>query len=156
MPIPKKILNFLGKSKIKYKPIQHKTVYTAYDLAQTLKTKLSGVAKTLLIRADKDHALVVLPASQRLDLAKLKKFFKAKKIVIVKEQVMKKIFKVKPGTITPFGAIHKNISVYIDRTLTKTKKIIVKAGSHKDSIEMTGKNFLKATGGKLGSFGKKK
>jgi hypothetical protein len=35
--VPKKILNFLKKSKVKYEIIKHKTVFTAFDKSQTLK-----------------------------------------------------------------------------------------------------------------------
>jgi len=153
--IPKKILNYLDKAKVGYKTIKHKTVYTAYDLAQTLKVKLSDVAKTLVVKADKIYVLVVLPASHKLDLGKLKKVLKAKKVEIAKEKIMKVVFKVKPGAITPFGELYK-VPVFIDRALLKAKKIIAEAGTYEDSVIMTAKNFIKAVKGTIGDFGKKK
>lgn len=154
--ISKKLLNYLDKAKVGYKTIKHKTVYTAYDLAQTLKAKLNEVAKTLVVKADKVYVLVVLPASRKLDLGKLKKILKAKKVEIAKENVMKKIFKIKPGAITPFGELHK-VPVYIDKTLLKAKKIIANAGTYEDSVVMTANNFLKAVkGAVVGDFGKKR
>lgn len=136
--------------------VKHKTVYTAYDLAQTLKAKLGEIAKTLVVKADKFYVLVVLPASHKLDLGKLKKFLKAKKVEIAKEKVMSTVFKVKPGAITPFGELHK-VPVYLDKALLKAKKIIASAGTYEDSVVMTVKNFLKAVKGTgIGDFGKKK
>jgi len=155
MPIPKKVLNHLEKNKIAHKLIKHKKVYTAYDAAQTLKTKLGNIAKTLVVKADKNYILAVLPASRSLDFQKLKKILKAKKVEIAKENVMQKIFKVKPGAITSFGEIYK-IPVYLDKLLLKSKKVIAGAGTYRDSFEMTAKNFLKATKGIMGDIGKKK
>jgi Ala-tRNA(Pro) deacylase len=155
MAIPKKLLNYLDKTKIGYKIIRHKTVYTAYDAAQTLKAKLGEIAKTLVIKADKNYLLAVLPASHKLDLGKLKKLIKAKKVEITKEGIMKKIFKVKPGAVTPFGHIYK-VPVYIDKSLLRAKQIIAGAGTFEESVVMTAKNFLKATEGVVGIFGKKK
>ena len=155
MAIPKKLLAHLDKAKIKYKIVRHKTVYTAYDAAQTLGAKLGEIAKTLVIKADKIYLLAVLPASHKLDLGKLKKIIKAKKIEITKEGVMKKIFKIKPGAITPFGQIYK-VPVYIDKGMLRAKQIIAGAGTFEESVVMTAKNFLKATGGITGVFGKKK
>ncbi len=43
MPIAKKLLNHLEKNKIKYDVLEHKVVYTAYDLAQTTKKKLQEI-----------------------------------------------------------------------------------------------------------------
>jgi Ala-tRNA(Pro) deacylase len=153
--IPKKVINYLDKAKVGYKTIKHKTVYTAYDLAQTLKVKLSDVAKTLVVKADKIYVLVVLPASHKLDLGKLKKVLKAKKVEIAKEKIMKVVFKVKPGAITPFGELYK-VPVFIDKALLKAKKIIAEAGTYEDSVIMTAKNFIKAVKGTIGDFGKKK
>lgn len=155
MAIPKKVLTYLDHAKAGYKLVKHKTVYTAYDAAQTLGAKLGEIAKTLVIRADKFYLLVVLPASHKLDLGKLKKLVKAKKIEIAKENVMKKIFKVKPGAVTPFGEIYK-IPVYVDRAMLRAKKVIAGAGTHEDSVVMSAKNFFKATRGVVGNFGKKK
>lgn len=155
MAIPKKLLSYLDKAKIGYKIVRHKTVYTAYDAAQTLGVKLGEIAKTLVIKADKIYLLAVLPASHKLDLGKLKKVVKAKKIEIAKEGMMKKIFKIKPGAITPFGQIYK-VPVYVDKSMLKVKQITAGAGTFEESVVMTAKNFLKATGGILGIFGKKK
>lgn len=155
MAIPKKIINYLEKNKIKYEAIAHKTVYTAYDLAQTLKIKLQEITKTLIIKTDKGYAIVVLPASMMLDLAKLKKLLQAKKIEIAKEQVMKKIFKVKPGTVVPFGSLHKT-PVVLEKSLARTKQIIANAGSYTDSIKIKVGDFLKLEQPVQGSFGKKK
>ena len=155
MAISKKILKYLDSAKIGYKPIKHKTVYTAYDAAQTLGVKLNEIAKTLVIRADKLYLLAVLSASHRLDLGKLKKIVKVKKLEIAKENTMQKIFKVKPGAVTPFGPLYKT-PVFVDKALLRSKKIIAGAGTHEDSVIMTAKNFLKASGGTVGDFSKKK
>ncbi|PIS42831.1 MAG: hypothetical protein COT24_01485 [Candidatus Kerfeldbacteria bacterium CG08_land_8_20_14_0_20_40_16] len=154
MPISKKILDHLDKNKIKYEILKHKTVYTAYDLANTLKKKLSEIAKTLVVKADQSYYLIVVPAHYRLDLGKLKKILQAKKIEIAKENVMAKIFKVKPGAITPFGTIHK-VGVVIDQALAKTQKVIMGAGSFTESLHLKIKDFLKLENPTKASIGKK-
>ncbi|PIY95996.1 MAG: hypothetical protein COY66_05345 [Candidatus Kerfeldbacteria bacterium CG_4_10_14_0_8_um_filter_42_10] len=154
MSIPKKILDNLNKNKIKYDILKHKTVYTAYDLANTLKKKLSEIAKTLVVKADQNYYLVVVPAHFRLDLGKLKKLLKAKKIEIAKENIMQKIFNVKPGAITPFGTIHK-VGVVVDQALVKTQKIIIGAGSFTESLHLKVKDFLKLENPTKANIGKK-
>ncbi len=156
MPIPKKILNYLEKNKVKFEKIAHKTVYTAYDLAQTMEEELNKIAKTLIIKTEKGYSLLVLPASRLADLKKLKKALKAKKIEIAKEKVMKDFFKIKPGTITPFASLHKKVPLYIDKALLKTKEILVNAGSYTDSLRLKVKDFLKLEKPKDGDFSKKK
>ncbi len=155
MAIAKKLVNHLGKNKIKYEILCHKIVYTAYDLAQTLKVKLNEIAKTLVVKADKNYVLVVVSANQMLDLGKLKKILKAKKIEIAKENVMQKMFKIKPGTITPFGSLYK-LSIYCEKNLTKLKTAILGGGSYKDSVKMKISDFVKLEKPVIGVFGKKR
>ena len=156
MAIPKKILNYLEKNKVKFEKIAHKTVYTAYDLAKTLKEKLDKIAKTVVIKTDKGYALLVLPASRLVDLKKLKKAIKAKKVEIAKEGVMKTFFKIKPGTITPFATLHKKVPLYIDKALLKIKEILVSAGSYTDSIRLKVKDLINLEKPTKGDFSKKK
>jgi len=153
MALPKKIEKFLEKYGIDYDILEHKTVYTAFDAAQTLKKKLSEIAKTLAMKADRKYALIVLPASHRADLAKLKKLLKVKKLEIIKETEMAKALKVKPGAITPFGKFH-NIPVYLDKTLLKNKLIIASTGSFSESVLMKTKDLLETGAEAIGQFAK--
>ena len=93
MPVPKKIIKFLEKNKIKYEIIQHKTVYTALDKTATLKVSPKIVGKSILIKLDKKPALVLIPADKNLDTKKIKKIVKTKNIDFIKESWMKKKFK---------------------------------------------------------------
>ncbi|MAF14342.1 MAG: hypothetical protein CMI53_05655 [Parcubacteria group bacterium] len=151
MAIPKKTKSYLDKKMAKYDELSHKTVYTAYDAAQTLRRELKDIAKSLLIAADKAYIIAVVPANMRLDLGKLKKALKAKKVSIPKEKVMVKVFKVKPGAITAFGGLHK-VDVWVDRGLLKTKDVIIAAGSFTDSVRMKAKDFIDLEQAKLASF----
>src|SRR3989344_7717791 len=128
MAIPKTTKAYLDKKLAKYEELTHKTVYTAYDAAQTLRRELKEIAKSLLIAADKAYIIAVVPAHMRIDLKKLKKSLGAKKISIPNEKLMIKVFKVKPGTMTAFGGLHQ-VDVWVDKSLLKTKDIILSAGS---------------------------
>lgn len=160
--VPKKLQAYLEKSDAKADAIVHRTVYTAYDLAKTTKLKLEMIAKTMLLKveppygaAKSKYVIAVLPASHQVDMGKLKKFLKVKKISIAQEAVMKKVFKVKPGALTAFGSLHKKTPVVLDATLTKLKKVVARSGSFTDSLMMSGKDFLKAASGEVAVFAKK-
>jgi len=157
MPIPAKVINYLKTLKIKAKPIVHKTVYTAYDAAATMKAKLNEIPKVLHVVADKKrHIIVVVPASYQVDFQKLKKALGAKKVELANEKMMRKVFKMKKGALTAFGGLYKNAEVLVDRAFARAKRVIAGAGTYTDSFEMKTKDFLKASGGKMGVYGKKK
>ena len=142
MPIPAKVKNYLDKKGIDYEEIAHKTVYTAYDVAQTLKKELKEIAKNLLIQADKTFALVIVPADKRIDLSKLKK------VSIPDEKVMVKILKIKPGAISSFGKLHQ-LEVLIAKAMVGTKKAVFSTGSFTDSVMMRVKDFVQIEEAKL-------
>ncbi len=142
MSIPAKIKNYLTKNKLKFEIIKHKTVFTAYDLAQTTQLKLNQIGKTLFVKADKDYYLILLPGNRRLNIPKLKKILKAKKVSIVKEKEMAKELKIKPGAITPFGSLYK-VGVVVDNSLTKVTDALFGAGSFTESLRIKLKDYLK-------------
>lgn len=154
MTLPTKVVRYLKNKKVKHEVIPHKTVFTAYDLGQTLRTKLEEIAKTLLVKADRAYHLVVLRASDRLDLKKLQKALGAKNVRIAKEQDMVKELKVKPGAITPFGRLHK-LGVIVESRLLKAKDALFGSGSFEHAIRMKVKDFLKLEQATTGSFGAK-
>lgn len=141
MAIPKQVTNFLDKYGINHEILEHKTVYTAYDAAQTLGEKISDITKTLALKVDKKYVLVVLPADRRLDIEKIKKSLNAKKIEIIKEIDIAKVFKIKSGKLLPFGTFHK-VPVYVDKVLLKSKAIIISSGSHTESLKLKTKELL--------------
>ncbi len=154
--VPAKVLNALNKTKIKYDILEHRTVFTAYDLAQTLRRKLGEVVKTIVVKVDKGHAILLLPASHQVDFKLFKKAVGAKQVDIDRENMMTKLFKVKPGAISPFhGPLHK-LPVYVDKGVMKVQKAVVQAGSFEHSLHMKTKDLLKVVEGKLGNFAKKR
>ncbi len=156
MKVPAKVANFLKKQKVKHEVVEHRKVFTAYDLAQTMKKKLSDVAKTLVVKADKGHVIVVLPASRQVDFKALKKAIGAKKVEIDRENVMVKLFKVPAGALSPFHGVMNKIPVYVDKALMKAQKTVVQAGSFEESVHLKTKDLLKAIDGKLANFSKKR
>ena len=138
--IPARVTNHLKKKNVPYKIVEHKKVYTTFDLGQTLGEKLNKIVKTLLIKGDKRYVLVAVPASARLDLNKIKKAIKAKAVEIAKEPAVQKILKVKPGTVVPFGGLH-GLEVVFDKALIRAKEVIVRAGSLTESLRMNVKDL---------------
>ena len=183
MAIPKKVINFLEKGKVKYEAIGHRTVYTAFDKAKTLKRgPLAGgwrvgrspgkmVGKTLILKMDGKLTVVLIPANKNLDLQKFKKLAKAlpaaclpdrqgrqvKKIDFASERLIKNKFKgVKVGAIPPFGNLW-GLRTFIDNFLMREKEIILNGGDYNFSIKLKSKEIKKLVPDSIfGNFGKKK
>lgn len=157
MSIPRTLLKLLKKCKIKYEILEHKTVYTAFDKAQTLKLPEKIIGKTLVIKKDKDLVLALIPANCNLDLKKFKTVAKGKKIELASEKLIKnKLKKAKVGAIPPFGVLWK-IPTFVDKKLMKEKEIILNGGDYNVSIKINPKDLKNLIPDLvLGSFSKKR
>jgi len=156
MAIPKRIINFLEKSKAKYEIIEHRKVFTAHDKAATLKVPEKISVKTLAVKItppSKEVVLISIPADKNLDKDKLKKKINAlrkekgqkavKKIDFVSEKWVKNNLKgIKLGAVPPFGNLWK-LSSFIEKSLFKNSKIIFNSGDNSFSIKISPKNFEK-------------
>lgn len=137
-----KLKKHLDQNKIKYEVVPHKKVFTAVDAAATLKVKLEEIAKSLVVKADKTYYLLILAANRNVHLGKLQKALKVKKVIIPKEAELVKAFKIKPGSLTGFGAVHQ-LPVIVDKGYDKVKKAIFSSGSLIESVKMTVRDYLK-------------
>jgi len=182
MKIPQKVIKFLDENKIKYEIVNHRTVYTAYDKAATLKVKPNIIGKTLVLKTDKDLVIALLPGNKNLDKNKFLKvandwlnkkeeinshgririMSRAKRGTLryshadfISEKLMKNKFKgIKIGTIPPFGNLYKLLT-FVDRGLLKEKNIFVNSGIYEASFKILPKIFEKL-GGVFGNFAKTK
>lgn len=165
MPIPKPVLNYLDKNKIKYETVEHRTVFTAWDSAQTQHIKPDQVVKTLVLKYDSGHCLALLSAKNNIDFGKFKKVLNAwlkkegqkltKAVSLDKEGWMKKTILGKVGATPPFGSLLK-MPVFIDSLLLKQKKVLVNSGDYDYSLQMAISSLIKLENPIKGSFGKKK
>lgn len=164
--ILKSLIKFLNDNKIKYEVVEHKTVYTAMDAAQTQHIKPEGVVKTLVMKLDNYYVLALSPANKNLDKNKFKKAVNTwkkktgqkavKKVDFAQEAWMKKNINGSVGATPPFGALVK-LPIFIDSILLKQKNLYVNTGDYNYSIKLTRAGFEKALGEFIGgNFSKRK
>jgi prolyl-tRNA editing enzyme YbaK/EbsC (Cys-tRNA(Pro) deacylase) len=153
MAILKKLEKFLKDNKIQYQEVNHRTVYTAHDKAATLRVPEKTIGKTLVIKTDRDLALVLIPGNKNFDKVKFKKIINdwckkagqkpVKNIDFASEVLMKNHLKgVKVGAIPPFAKLWK-LPVFIDKALTKEKEVILNSGNYNSSVKIKQKEFKK-------------
>lgn len=152
--LSKTIKTFLDKNKIKYEPMEHRTVYTALDKAATLKVKPAMVGKTVIVSLDsKNYAIGLIPANKNLDKQKVLGAFnklrqrakekKYKKIDFATEKWMKANIKgVKVGATPPLEILYK-LPFFIDNALAKQTKIIVNGGEYELSLKLAPASLIK-------------
>lgn len=154
--IPEKLLKQIEAAKINYSIIGHRTVFTAFDAASTLKRKLEDIAKALIVVAGNFPVIVIMPAHARLDEKKITKILKDSfgtkvNAKIPKEKVAQNIIKDAKRPVSAFGSLYK-LPVIIDKGLITRHLVVFPAASFNNSIEMLVKDFVKLEQALVGSF----
>lgn len=140
MPLSK-LRSFLDQHEIKYLVISHSIAYTAQGVAALTHTPGRELAKTVIILADGRLAMAVLPASQRVDLIKLKKHLGAQQVELAAEKDFRGQFPdCETGAMPPFGNLY-GMDVFADETLAQDKEISFNAGSHRELVRMAFADF---------------
>lgn len=155
MSLPKKLVSYLEKNKVRYEILKHRVAFTAYDLAATLHVPQIGVAKALLLKTERGLVLALLSAAHSLDTARLLKLLKSKKARILKEAEMVKILKLGKKPLHAFSKLYK-VPIVMERSLLKNKQLILPSGTFTESLRMPLKSFLTLEQPQILSFGKKK
>ncbi len=152
MSVIKKLDDLLKKSKVKYEKIAHAETFTSQETAQVEHIPGKEVAKVVMVKADGKDAMMVLPASYKLDLSKAKALLKAKEVRLASEQEFISLFPdCEKGAMPPFGIIY-NITCFADKVIAENEKIVFNAGTHKESIKMSYSDYEKIAQPKLGDL----
>src|SRR5262249_46195206 len=130
------IKQYLDSHHVKYKSINHVPAYTAQETAQMAHISGKEIAKCVIVKIDGKLAMIVEPASIRLDLAWIKEWLGAKKVELASEHEFKGCFPdCEVGAMPPFGNMY-GMDVIVDNMLAEDKVIAFNGGNHTDLVEM--------------------
>lgn len=151
MPV-KKLKEFLEGNKIKYETISHPEVYTAQEIAASAHIPGKELAKTVVVKIEGRMAMAVLPASHKVDFDRLKEAAKTKKVELASEEEFKEMFpECEIGAMPPFGNLY-GMEVFVTESLSEDEKIAFNAGSHKELIRLSYKDFERTVKPKVIEF----
>jgi Ala-tRNA(Pro) deacylase len=136
-----RLKQLLEVNSVPYSSLTHAPVYTAQHLAAAENVTGSEVAKTVVIRADAGYALVVLPASMKIDFSALRDQLPFHRIALARESEFARFFPdCELGAMPPFGNLY-HLPVYIDRSLAAADAIVFNAGCHVEAVRLRYADF---------------
>jgi Ala-tRNA(Pro) deacylase len=150
--ILQRLKDFLDNKEIKYVVISHSPAYTAMEIAAMARIPGKEIAKTVVVNADGVMMMVVVPASHMVDFKLLHTFTGAKHIELAGEHEFKNLFpECEVGAMPPFGNLF-NMNVVVSETLAEDEMIAFNAGTHKELVRMTYRDFAELVKPKVGKF----
>ncbi|MBI2032072.1 MAG: hypothetical protein HYV38_01860 [Candidatus Levybacteria bacterium] len=144
MQDPYKIItDFLDQKNIPFEIIEHEPVYTSEQAANVRGLSLKQGGKSLLLKADNNFILVIIPGDKRLDSKKLKKLMGIRNLRFANPEEVKEVMKCEVGACYPFGNLI-GIKMMVDRLLSRNEVISFNPGVHNKSIKMKWKDYFEA------------
>lgn len=140
MPLSK-LKEFLDGHHVKYITISHSVAYTAAGIAALTHIPGRELAKTVIVKIDGALAMVVVAASQHVDLERLKALTGARSLDLASEEEFRSKFPdCELGAMPPFGNLY-DMCVFADETLARDKEIAFNAGSHRELVRLAWEDF---------------
>jgi Ala-tRNA(Pro) deacylase len=136
-----KLREFLDQEKVKYVTITHSPAYTAREIAAAAHIPGKEMAKTVMVKIDGEMTMVVLPASLKVDLARLLDATGAQEVELAQESEFKDLFPgCDLGAMPPFGNLF-GIRTLVAEELTEDEEIVFNAGSTTEVIRLAYADF---------------
>jgi Ala-tRNA(Pro) deacylase len=130
-----RIREYLQGEGVSFEDHQHPEAFTSQEVAAAEHVPGRMVAKVVIVRADEDLIMLVLPAHHHVDLERASDVV-GKEVRLATEKEFAPAFPdSEPGAMPPFGNLY-GIPVYADRALEENETIVFEAGTHTDTISI--------------------
>lgn len=132
---------YLRESNVPFEVQEHPLAFTAQEVAASEHVKGRAFAKVVMVVADGEMRMVVLPASEKVSFERLKEVIRAKHARLASEgEFVSRFIDCEPGAMPPFGHLY-GVSVVVDDTLSKNERIVFQLGTHTTTMSVAYKDF---------------
>jgi Ala-tRNA(Pro) deacylase len=136
MRCKERLQEYLVENGVSFEVEQHRVAYTAQQLAAAGHVSGKRVAKVVVVAADGETVMLVLPASSQVDLERVRTELGAGEARLAREEEFASTFPdCEVGSMPPFGNLY-GVPVYVDAGLAQAEEIVFPVGSHTESMRL--------------------
>lgn len=133
---PNWIRTLLERRGVAYQECHHPEAFTAQEVAHLEHTSGHRVAKVVVVMADGRPVELILPASRRVALERVREILGVRDVRLATEEEMNQTFPgCDPGAIPPLNC-WPGVDVVMDDTLEVKGEILMQAGTHEDAVRV--------------------
>ncbi|MBN1764346.1 MAG: YbaK/EbsC family protein [Sedimentisphaerales bacterium] len=130
------ITEYLKQHDVNYEVHSHRPTFSSQQLAAEEHVSGMIVAKPVIVRADGQYYMCVLPACYKVDLEMLRSLLGADEIQLAEEHEMEKLFpECEVGAEPPFGNMF-GLTTIMDESLKTDLFIVCQSGKHDQAIQI--------------------
>jgi len=138
----------LDEAGVSYELLPHAHTETALAEAEALGVAPDDVAKTLVVKVPGGYTRVVLPASARLDMHKLREIHGGGRHTVrlaTEEDLRRDYPEFELGAVPPIGG-GRTDPVVVDPKVAEQESVVIEAGSHDESLRLAAADLVQVTG----------
>jgi Ala-tRNA(Pro) deacylase len=141
MSIANTVKSYLDSEQLSYEILQHPHTNSSAETADAAYIWEDQLAKSVLLEDEAGYVMAILPASNRVDLKKLREKMH-RQLELATEAELGEIFAdCEIGAIPPLGQAY-GIPMIYDDCLAKLANVYFEAGDHEDLVYMGGAEFM--------------
>lgn len=145
MSMAKRLKDFLNENNVDYDVERHRELFTAQEVAASEHITGYEFAKVVMLKADGEDLMAVVPAPYDVDTEKVKSLG-YKKVKLSEEEEFKDIFPdCETGAQPPFGNLY-DLTFYVDEFLKDEDEIVFNSGTHTETVKISGNDFRNLIG----------
>ncbi len=126
----------LQRRHVHYEELHHPDVYTAQEMAHQEHTSGHRVAKVVCVMADARPYEIVLPASRRVNLERVRNLLGSREVRLAREDELTRYFNDCECGAIPALRHWAGVEVIMDGHLCCDGDILIVAGTHRDALRM--------------------
>jgi len=145
---------YLNTEGVAYTIDEHPPRYTAQELARVEHVSGRLIAKAVMVVADGNPVMVVVPGVAKVDPGAVRKALGAEEVRLAVEEEFGRLFPdCEVGAMPPFGNLY-GVPVLVDAALAGDPVIFFNAGSHRRTVTMTYADYARLVRPAVGAFAK--
>ena len=135
------VRQYLDQSRKHYDVLMHLETHSAMGMAQAVHIPGDEVAKPVILKADGNYVMAVIPATYRIDLDKAREAFHVRALELARETDFGRLFPdCERGARPPFGSQY-GMPTVVDEALTRDEQIVFEGNSHREAYRMSFEEF---------------
>jgi Ala-tRNA(Pro) deacylase len=140
MAVAPTVEDFLGRQGVAYELVSHPHSGSSHETAEAAHVSEDHIAKAVIIKDADGYAMVVIPASQWVEVEHLRKELNRDFHLATEEQLATLFSDCEAGAVPPLGPAY-GIETFLDQALTSLANVYFEAGDHEHLVHTSGDDF---------------
>ena len=131
---------FLVQRNAEYDLLLHRRTGSSRETAAVAHIPEDHIAKAVVVKDGADYAIVIIPASRWLQMAKLRKELGRNLQLATEEEIAPLFNDCERGAVPPLGPAY-GVETLLDEVLSSLDDVYFEAGDHQQLVHIRGESF---------------